>query len=363
MRLSLCMIVRNEARYLARCLASVEGLVDERVVVDTGSTDGTQNLARELGARVIEVEWRADFAKARNEALEQARGEWILALDADETLLEKDRNALAELVLRDPPPRAGYNLLQKNSSDGGRTAMYVSIVRLFPNDPSIRYEWPIHEQVATSLIRRGLPIRDTSIEILHDGYSEGVRNQEKQRRNLAILQRQVNEGREVYPLTYFLLAGTYLDLGRYDEALANYRESVRRAGVADPIAAAARVRIGTCLVALGRYVEALAELPEATEGETHPELLQLRGRCELGLGQPDRARVAFARIFSCGDRPFVPPCNLASVKMEAIASLAQLLKQEGRPAEALALMRGALARRAAGEPLTDEWLARMLAQS
>ena len=89
--LSATLIVRDEERNLPDCLGSIDGVVDEVVVVDTGSTDGSVELARELGARVVSHPWRGNFSEARNLALEVARGEWILYLDADERLRPADR--------------------------------------------------------------------------------------------------------------------------------------------------------------------------------------------------------------------------------------------------------------------------------
>lgn len=84
--ISLCMIVKNEAGNLSRCLTSVRGVADELIIVDTGSTDDTVAVARSFGAAIVSFPWTGDFAAARNAGLEQARGTWILVLDADEEL-------------------------------------------------------------------------------------------------------------------------------------------------------------------------------------------------------------------------------------------------------------------------------------
>src|SRR5579884_1851863 len=95
--ISLCMIVKNEEKFLPRCLQSVAGVVDEINIVDTGSTDGTIEIARSFGARVERREWRDDFAWARNEALALATKRWILVLDADEELNADSRELVAAL--------------------------------------------------------------------------------------------------------------------------------------------------------------------------------------------------------------------------------------------------------------------------
>src|SRR5271163_4832494 len=95
--LSVCMIVKNEERFLAQCLRSVADVADEIIIVDTGSTDRTIEIATSFGATVIEREWRNDFAWARNQALELATKRWILSLDADEEVTSSSKDALAQL--------------------------------------------------------------------------------------------------------------------------------------------------------------------------------------------------------------------------------------------------------------------------
>ncbi|MGD9363943.1 MAG: tetratricopeptide repeat protein, partial [Desulfobacterales bacterium] len=83
---SVCMIIKDEEKYLARCLASVKPIVDEMIVVDTGSSDRSKDIAIAFGARVYDYEWENDFAKARNYSISKASGEWILILDGDEVI-------------------------------------------------------------------------------------------------------------------------------------------------------------------------------------------------------------------------------------------------------------------------------------
>ena len=88
---SLCMIVKNEESCLEKCLASMQDLVSEIIIVDTGSTDGTIEIAQKYHAVVETYKWQNDFSKARNYSLSLATQEWILVLDADEYLRESDR--------------------------------------------------------------------------------------------------------------------------------------------------------------------------------------------------------------------------------------------------------------------------------
>jgi glycosyltransferase involved in cell wall biosynthesis len=109
--LSLCMIVKNEAENLPRCLASVAGLVDEMIVLDTGSTDGTVDLARSLGAQVEHFVWCDDFSQARNVALEYVTGDWVLVLDADEVLRPEAARDIRSLI--DRPEALVINLIRQ----------------------------------------------------------------------------------------------------------------------------------------------------------------------------------------------------------------------------------------------------------
>ncbi|MGH9426892.1 MAG: glycosyltransferase family 2 protein, partial [Terriglobia bacterium] len=89
-KLSLCMIVKNEQRWLEDCLNSVKELVDEMIIVDTGSRDNTVEIAQRFGARLFDHPWSGDFSEARNHSLGSATGDWILVLDADEKLAQRD---------------------------------------------------------------------------------------------------------------------------------------------------------------------------------------------------------------------------------------------------------------------------------
>lgn len=359
---SLCMIVKNEAANLGACLDSVAGLVAEIIIVDTGSTDGTCELATKKGAKLLHTVWEQDFSKARNLGLAEAVQPWILVLDADESFLEPDRVALRELLAQHPVPDAGYALLQNSSSDGGKTGLLVSIVRLFPNRPEIRYEWPVHEQPVTSLQRAGLPIHKTSIRFLHTGYSNEVVNQEKQRRNLAILRTQLageGEGQR-FPLAWFLAASSHLDLGEHLEALAAYDECRQRCDEGSELALGATVGAVLCLVRLGRYAEAISRMPAPGSADWHPRLLSMRAKCEDALGRPEEARCWHERVLACEHRDYIPPCNVAAEKTASLLWLASYLRGKGEATLSVAILKQALHCRQTGEDFRPEHLAALV---
>ncbi len=191
-KVTLCMIARDEERFLDECLRRASGAFDELVLVDTGSTDRTVEIARSYGAKVVHDPWRDDFAAPRNRGLEAATGDWVLVLDADEFLLEGSCERIRELV---SDPRAlGYHLRFTNVYTGGKT-LGVMMVRLFRNLPGIHYENVIHEQVTPSLQAvggpLGLQILSADVEVEHHGYTDQVmvdRNKDERNERLFLKQ-------------------------------------------------------------------------------------------------------------------------------------------------------------------------------
>jgi tetratricopeptide (TPR) repeat protein len=170
--LSLSMIVRNEGERLAACLRSVQGFVDEMVVVDTGSTDDTIAIAKGFGASVHSIPWPGDFAPARNQALEWVQGEWVLVLDADEQLRPEAREPLQRLMAQ--PEHLLINLLRQEV--GAMQSPYSNVSRLFRRHPGIRWSRAYHSMVDDSvaeLLQREPHWRIADCPepaLLHDGY-------------------------------------------------------------------------------------------------------------------------------------------------------------------------------------------------
>src|SRR5262249_28493259 len=147
-KVSLCMIVKNEEGHLADCLNSVADLVGEIVVVDTGSTDRTKEVAAACGARVFDFAWVDSFAAARNESLRPASGAWILWLDADERLDEANRAKLRALLGRLGEENACYLMRQLSALEvAPHAAAAVDQVRLFRNRPDVPWSYRVHEQI------------------------------------------------------------------------------------------------------------------------------------------------------------------------------------------------------------------------
>jgi len=184
------MIARNDATRIARCLKSVQNVVDEIIVVDTGSTDGTQKIARELGATVVEREWPEDFSEALNGAFDLVTHEWTLRLDSDEWLLPGSAQALKAATAQSDV--FACTVVFENYQADGRFSEQLGL-RLWRTAPEMRLTGVIHEQFTQETLDRaakGRKLTASKIRIGHDGYlTEAM--PEKHRRNLALIEKEL----------------------------------------------------------------------------------------------------------------------------------------------------------------------------
>ena len=195
---SLCMIVKNEERFLESCLESVKDYVDEINIVDTGSTDRTLEIARRYTDRIEQREWRGDFAWARNEALEMATKRWILVLDADEELTS-DSGPLLHALGSTPAETTPVYLKILNRVDdqsGGGTMTHL-LPRIYPNTTRVRYHGVIHENIRRTDSEEDVGGVLSPIKIIHKGYTEAIiAGRNKSERNIPLLAKAIEENGE-----------------------------------------------------------------------------------------------------------------------------------------------------------------------
>ena len=196
-RLSQVMIVKNEERNIEKALSWAKGIAFEQIVVDTGSTDGTVELAKKLGARVEYFEWINDFGAAKNYAIEQASGNWIAFLDADEYFNPPDVKKLMQIlkfIQSNPEERAKWDVINcpwANVNEEGKVYSVYEQERIFKNIPSIRYVGRIHEYLSTSVERI---YRAADISIVHTGYTDtSLAETQKAQRNIDLLRIEQKE--------------------------------------------------------------------------------------------------------------------------------------------------------------------------
>lgn len=222
------MIVKNEEKNIERALSWGKGFVWEQIVVDTGSVDRTVELAKKMGAKVVEFPWIDDFSAA-NYALEQAGGDWIAFLDADEYFSEKEAKKIMPL-LQSVHQNQKVDLIRSNiahlNSDG--EIIEISLQdRIFRNDPDLRYQYRIHEELYHRG-KNGLGVlnAEKQIMILHTGYNESKeKDLEKSERNIRLLKMELEENpKNINCFTY--LGDAYGIRGQLAEALAYHRKAI-----------------------------------------------------------------------------------------------------------------------------------------
>jgi len=229
--LSLCMMVKNEERNLARCLDSVRDLTSDFIIVDTGSTDQTPRIAAQYGAKVIPFDFTTiDFAAARNSALDRAHGRWILVLDADE-VLEHDGTPKIEKLIAGGE-NAGYFLERHNHASDSQSPFTDYVVRLFPNRPNYRYRGRVHEIIDAAILSGGGRLIKTDIRVDHSFSSDREARRRKNHWYIEILKEEIAADPSDDSRLDFL-AAEYHQLEMYDEAT-EVAERIVRARPLDP---------------------------------------------------------------------------------------------------------------------------------
>ncbi|MFT8351423.1 glycosyltransferase [Clostridium saccharoperbutylacetonicum] len=227
--ISLCMIVRNEEKCIFNCLESVKGLVNEIIIIDTGSTDKSKEICKNYTNKIFDFAWNENFSDARNFGIDKATSDWILWIDSDEILDIKNLELLfAELENKEkdiyliqiinyygdfPPDKYRANLFWTN--------------RLFRNYKGFKFNGAIHEQLSPTNVE-GICMEEftDNIEIHHYGYMNNIiKEKKKSERNLSILEKQ----KIIYnnnPWIDFYIASEYCQLGKYYEAFEQVNLSI-----------------------------------------------------------------------------------------------------------------------------------------
>lgn len=214
--IALCMLVRDEERSLARCLDSACGLVDDIIVVDTGSIDRSREIASKYRARILDFDFsRVDFAAARNYGLSFVTSAWTFVLDADETLDRASEPVIRQLV--EEGENAGYYCERMNRRSNEEPATPDYAVRLFPNKPEYRYLGRVHETVDATILAAGGKLRRSAVRIHHDFASDPERRRARNLRYIEILEEEIAADPEDHSRLDFL-AAEYHQLGMFDEA-------------------------------------------------------------------------------------------------------------------------------------------------
>lgn len=219
-KISGCVIAKNEEKNIARCINSYKDIVDEVIVVDTGSSDRTAEIAQNLGAKVYHYEWQNDFAKAKNFALSLAKGDWIIFLDADEFFAEGHcYNVKKYIKLIHRNKRFdGIGCRMANIQENGEIINYIVQIRIFRNHPDIRYKNSIHECIYKETSRLNVFfVEKDDILIYHTGYSSSI-GMTKAERNLKLLLECEEKG-DFPPYFNVYMSDSYFMMKDWDKAI------------------------------------------------------------------------------------------------------------------------------------------------
>jgi len=333
-RIALSMIVRDAAATLGACLDSVRGVVDEIVVADTGSSDATMTIARDSGARVIEIPWTNDFSEARNRSLAEVQADWVLVLDADEVLDPDAQKAIPSLI--SATDAAGYQVAIRNYflsledriwdqpaklNDSLLPAAkaypaYVEHenVRLFQRDPRIYFVGRVHESVGSRIEQSGLRLGRASFLIHHFGLAADTETRARKNALYRDLGKLKVAEMPRNAQAHLELGLTELEnLGNVGEALECFESACRlkpRLGVAWFFAGVAHFR-------LGNYQESIQRLSQAERhGRRTPATAEIIGDAHYNLGEFAGAVRAYERALSLAPESAVleSKFGLASVR-------------------------------------------------
>jgi Tfp pilus assembly protein PilF len=337
--ISLCMIVRDSARTLPACLASIAPWVDEMIVVDTGSVDETREIARQFGARVFEFPWIDDFAAARNDSVRHATGEWLFWMDSDDTIDEGNGKQLRALAASTHDSATLGYVIQVHcptKTDSGQVEVtVVDHVKLFRNDPRLQFEGRIHEQILPSIRALGGEVGWTDLFVEHSGSDQSPEGkQRKVERDLRILKHDLAD-RPDHPFVLFNLGMTYEDIGDYSQAETWLRRCLEHSRPGESHIRKAYALLASSLQQQGRIADAAECCRAGLSLFPHDiELLFRVGALAQEQGRVDDAVAAYRRVIANEDVRHFTSMDRGITGHKARHNLALAYAEQGDPGQA-----------------------------
>ncbi|MCM3663099.1 glycosyltransferase [Mesobacillus subterraneus] len=229
-RLSLCMIVKDEEKYIGTCLKSVKDYVDEMIIVDTGSTDRTVEICKSFGAKVFIFPWNGSFSDARNYGLERATGDWILWMDADERVDSADAHKLREVIEYNDFILSVHLINYFGDAPDPKKTFDIAHTRLFQNNKGFKFVNKIHEMLNANEVftkhSASATIKSVPIKIYHYGYLDSVNDEKKKsERNIKLLEEELKQ-KDYSPWMEYHIASEYYRLKKFNEAFDYVNRSI-----------------------------------------------------------------------------------------------------------------------------------------
>ena len=296
------MIVRDDEKNLPACLESVRGLFDEIIVVDTGSTDRTAEIARSFGARVFDFVWVDDFAAARNAALARATADYAFWLDADDVVEPHQRKKLEAILKRLRKGEQSAYVVRcacDPGPDGSGGDTVVDHIRLFPLREGVRWTYRVHEQILPALRRANIPVQWTDFTVRHTGYVDQALRSRKLDRDTRILMQEF-EARPDDPFTLFNLGRSLVSASDWNEAHRFLQRSLTGSAPSDSIVRKLYALIARAYQMLGDSQAALQTCSEGLKLDSgDAELWFRKAVVYRHRGEPGEAEQCWRRILQC----------------------------------------------------------------
>lgn len=229
-RLSLCMIVKDEEECIGRCLSSVKDVVDEIIIVDTGSSDRTVDICKSFGAKVLSFPWNGSFSDARNYGIERATGDWILWLDADEEIEASDAYKLRDILYSDDYLMS-VHLINYYGDQLDQTKTFdIAHTRLIKNNKGFKFHNNIHEMLNVNEVFADFDeipaIKTVPIQLYHYGYLDSMNESKKKfERNIGMLKKELKQ-KEYSPWMEYHIASEYYRVKQFDKAFDYINRSI-----------------------------------------------------------------------------------------------------------------------------------------
>ncbi len=330
MKLSLCTIVKDEAEALPACLDSVQDVVDEMIVLDTGSTDNTIEVAKERGATVHTYPWANDFAAARNEALKYVTGDWVLVLDADERLSPAIATQLRLALLNDNV--LVVNLLRQEV--GATQTPYSLVSRLFRRHPGLQFSRPYHALIddAANEILRQEPdwqiMALSNVAIIHFGYEPGAiaAKSKTERARAAMEQYLANNPQDSYACSK--LGALYVQIGEVEQGLELLTRGLQDAQAEAPVLFELNYHLANAWARQGDVDKAVIHYQAALAQPVFP-ILKLGAYNNLGSLLLEAGEAEMAQ------RPFMAAVSIDPSFVKGYYNLGMALKAQGNFKDAI----------------------------
>lgn len=318
MTLSLCMIARDEQAMIGAALASVRGAVDEMIVLDTGSTDATAQIAAECGAEVVTWPWRDDFAQARNESLRHANGDWVLVMDADERLASSSKAALRRFTEQTDKVCGMARLHDASAleapedhvlSGSARIGKPMRVPRVLRRDQDLRFHGVVHETVRPWLVEHAGGVVPVAVDLVHFGAIPAIRSaRNKSSRNVSMLCRRLEIDGDDFTVHGYL-AHEYLALKQHEQAWEVAEQGWKLLDQTDRASCKSVIRLAVARMIMQlRRGDAIGLLDTVRGAEryegAHPDLDFFRGQAAEMLAVTETNEVVQRRFLEEAERAY-----------------------------------------------------------